>query len=536
MRRPPAPAVAPTAALVAALALAGCTVGPNYRAPQMPAPARFGEVTPDRAATPAPPMTAWWRAFGDAELERLIAIALAESPDVATATARIAAARAQERAARAAYLPEVNAQAGVNSLKFSKNAGLSSLSSLFGGGEAGGAGGTGGGAAGGTGGGTGSGIALPGNSVTTFSVGFDASWEIDLFGGVARQNQAARARTQAAIWNARDAQLSLIGDIADAYLQLRTLQTRETIARAEVDRQSRNLKLMAETAKSGLVPEGDYVRQRAQLANAEAVVGPIVAEGKAEMHALGVLLGRTPDSLIAELAVPRPQLAPPPEIPPGLPADLLRRRPDIRAAERSLAAATADIGVAVADLFPRLTLTGMAQLISTALGNLFSGDSLQLTGNAGAMFPVLDFGRRSSTVTARRAQADEAYQDYRRTVLSALRDVEDALIRIHTEQQRQAALKRGVTDAARAVHAVEARYESGLVPFGDVLEARQSVLSGQDQLAQSDGQLRRDLLSFYKALGGGWEDLPLAETKAGAASPAYVAPRGTPLVPGEAGD
>ena len=499
--------------LLLATALGGCTVGPNYRAPDMAVPQRFGEATPaEAAAAPAAEMGAWWHGFGDAELDRLVAIALAESPDVATATARIASARAQERAARAAYLPEVNATAGGNYVRFSKNAGLSSLTSLFGGG-----------ASGGGGGGTGSGIALPGNSITTYTAGFDASWEIDLFGGIARQNEGARARTQAAIWNARDAQLSLIGDVADAYLQLRTYQAREAIARNEVARQSASLKIMADTAQSGLVPQGDYVRQRAQLATAQAAIGPIVAEGKAQMHALGVLLGRTPDSLIAELAVPRPILSPPPPVPPGLPADLLRRRPDIRAAEQSLAAATADIGVAVSDLYPKLSLTAMPQLISTALGNLFTGESLQLTGAAQAMFPVIDFGRRSTTVAVRRAQADESYQAYRKTVLQALRDVEDALIRIHTEQERGAALKAGLKDADRSAQAVQARYDSGLITFGEVLQARQSVLSAQDQIAQSDGLVRRDLLSLYKAMGGGWETLPAPAATPGTA--AYVAPR-----------
>ncbi|WP_174274975.1 TolC family protein, partial [Sphingomonas bacterium] len=199
--------------------------------------------------------------------------------------------------------------------------------------------------------------------------------------------------------------------------------------------------------------------------------------------------------------------------------------PDVRAAERRLAAATADIGVAVADLFPRLSLTGMTQLISTALGNLFTADSLQVTAAAQATFPLLDFGRRTAQVSLRRAQADEAYHQYQRIVLGALRDVEDALIRIRAEQQRNDALKAGLADSGRAVRAVEARYTSGLIDFGAVLDARQSLLQNQDQVAQSDGMLRRDLTSLYKALGGGWEDLPLADADPRAASGAYTLPR-----------
>jgi len=500
--------------LTAALALSGCVVGPDYRAPTTAPPASFGEAPPAlQSATPQPDLGPWWHQFGDPELDRLIQIALVESPDIGVATARIAQARAQVRSARANYFPQVNADAGFNYQRFSKNAGLSSLASLFGGGQSGGSGPSTGG------------IAAPGNDIKTYSAGFDASWEIDLFGGVTRQVQGARAREESAVWNARDAELSLIAEIADAYLQLRTLQEREAIARAEVKRQQASLKIMGDTARVGLVPQGDFVRQRAQLATAQAAIGPIVAQGKGQMHAIAVLIGRTPDSLIAELAVRRPELAAPPLVPPGLPSELLRRRADVRAAERTLAAATADIGVAVADLFPKLDLTGAAQLISTALGNLFSVDSLQLTGAAKAMFPVLDFGRRRATVSLRRAQADEAYFQYQQTVLRALKDVEDALIRVRTDQERVDALAGGLKDQTRSVEAVEHRYQTGLVDFGEVLSARQAQLQNQDQLADATGQQRRDLLALHKALGGGWETLPPPDAKAGAAASSYTAPK-----------
>jgi NodT family efflux transporter outer membrane factor (OMF) lipoprotein len=507
------------ALLPVALALAGCVVGPNYKAPEASLPPHYGETPPDLAAQPQSDLGPWWQSFGDPELDRLVALALQESPDLHVATARIAEARAQVRSARANYFPEIDATGGMNYERFSKNSGIASLASLFGGGGGSGS------ASGGSSAPSTGGITTPGSAIKTYSVGFDASWEIDLFGGVTRQVQAARARAESAVWNARDAELSLIAELADAYLQLRTLQERERIARAEVDRQSRSLQIMSETAKVGLVPQGDFIRQRAQLATAQAAVGPIVAQGKAEMHSIAVLIGRTPKSLIEELAVARPQLPPPPIVPPGLPADLLRRRPDVRAAERNLAAATADIGVAVADLFPKLDLTGAADLISTALGNLFSANSLQITGAAQAMFPVLDFGRRQATVSLRKAQADEAYYQYRQTVLRALKDVEDALIMMRTDSERGAVLAKGLADSQRAVQAVEARYQSGLVDFGEVLTQRQALLQNQDQLAQAQGQLRRDLLALHKALGGGWETLPIAETKPGTAASIYTEPK-----------
>jgi NodT family efflux transporter outer membrane factor (OMF) lipoprotein len=495
--------------------LAGCTVGPNYRVPAVPAPVKFGETAPGQPVAPTGSLEGWWRAYNDPELNRLVDIALARGLDVKTAAARIVEARAQERVARSGLLPEVNADAQVQSQRFSKNAGLSSLASAFGGGSQGGSAG---------GGQSASGIALPGGFVTTYSLGFDASWELDLFGGTRRQIQSAVARTEAAVWNARDAQVSLVAEVVDDYFQIRQAQARELVARAEVQRQTRNLQIMGEHAKVGLVPEGDTIRQRAQLAQAQAAIGPLVAEGKSEMHALAVLLGRTPDSMILELSQPGVALPTPPIVPPGLPSELLRRRPDVRAAERNLAAATADIGVAVADLYPKFSLTGLVDLISTKLSNLFSSDSLQVNGTARGTFPVLDFGRRKGVVAQRKAQADEAYYQYQQTVLGALKDVEDALIRIRTEQQRQAHLQGGLADATRGLSAVDARYKTGLVDLSAVLDAQQSVLQDRDQLVQSEAQLRRDLVSLYRALGGGWEDMPPVDADASAA-PAYEAPK-----------
>ena len=506
------------AAPLLALLLGGCMVGPNYRAPDQPAPAKYGETAPGEAPAPGGSLDGWWHVYHDPELDRLVDMALADGLDVKTAAARIAEARAQERVARSGLFPQVNADGQVQSQRFSKNAGLSSLASAFGGGgQTGGQGGSNGGQ-------SASGIALPGGFVTTYSLGFDASWELDIFGGTRRQMQSAAARTEAAVWNARDAQVSLVAEVVDDYFQIRQAQARELVARAEVARQTRNLQIMGETAQVGLVPEGDTIRQRAQLAQAQASVGPIVAEGKSQMHALAILLARTPDSMILELSQPGVTLPTPPIVPAGLPSELLRRRPDVRAAERNLAASTADIGVAVADLYPKFSLTGLADLISTKLSNLFSSDSLQVNGSAKASFPILDFGRRKGVVAQRKAQADEAYYQYQQTVLGALKDVEDALIRIRTEQQRNAQLRGGLADAERGLAAVDARYRTGLNDFTTVLNAQQSVLQDRDQLEQSDAQLRRDLVSLYKALGGGWEGMPPVDEGTTAAT-AYEAPK-----------
>lgn len=476
----------------AALLLGGCTVGPNYVAPQTPVPPAF--VEPQSAATGNVDLMHWWNAYRDPELDRLIAIAVADNLDIRTAASRIRQARTQEIQARAAGLPTIDSSANVSHTEFSKNAGLSQLAQAFGGGSSAG------------GGGSQNGIGLPGDSITTYTAGFDASWEIDIFGGTRRAVEGARARIDAAIWNGRDAAVQITAEVADTYLQLRLAQQREVVARAEIARQRRSLSLLQNTARAGLVPEGDTVRQRAQLAAAEASIDPLIAEQHVQMHGLALLLARSPDALMAELSAP-PAAAPAPiAIPAGLPSDLLRRRPDIRAAERQLAGATADIGVAVADLYPMFNLTGAAQLISTSLATLLTRDSLQLNGMAGISFPILDWGRRHAKVDEQRAIAEQAYLSYRKTVLSALRDVEDALIRVDTERRRNAILRGGVRDADRAVAAVRAKYDSGLVDLGPVLDAQASALSDRDQLAQSDGMLGRDIASLYKAMGGGWSD------------------------------
>jgi NodT family efflux transporter outer membrane factor (OMF) lipoprotein len=465
----------------------GCTVGPNYKAPEIAVPPAYTD-----AGTPAnaQDLAQWWKGFGDPELDRLIEIATSDSLDLKTAASRVRQARFGEIAARSALFPQINGTADANHINLSKNAGLSSLQSLFGGG----------------GGSAPSGIGTPGTGITTYSVGFDASWELDIFGGTRRAIEGARARTEAATWDERGARLSLVAEVANSYLQLRTLQQREVIAREEVGRQQRMLSLADHSAQVGLVAEDDAIRQRAQLAATQALIGPLVAEQRVQMHAIGVLLGRAPEPLIGELSVVRPLPAVPPTVPPGLPSELLRRRPDIRAAERQLAAATADIGVAVADLYPRFTLTGMGELISTTLVNLFTGNSLQWSANAQAVFPVLDFGRRHAQAGIRREQASQAYLAYQQTVLTALKDVEDALVRVSAEQRRNAALRQGVADGERSVAAVTARYRTGLVDLSAVLDAQASLNTSRDALASSDGMLRSDLASLYKALGGGWDE------------------------------
>ena len=484
--------------------LSGCTVGPNYRPPEASAPPAFAGPQPQTAQPGARPvdLARPWAAFGDPVLTDLVERAIRDNPDIQIAASRVRQARLQEIIARAGGKPELNGAANFNYLHFSKNAGFSSLARQFSGG------GSGGGASGG--GSSGGGFALPGGGITTYSLGFDASWEIDLFGGDRRSVEGAVARTEAAVWNGRDAATMVAAEVAQGYFALRLDQAQLEVIQGELVRQRRSLQVADNQSRVGLVPNADLTQQRAAITTTEARLEPIRADLDVRAHALAILLNQQPTALVAELRAAAPPLQPAPLVPAGLPADLLRRRPDVRAAERNIAAASADIGVAVADLYPKLTLTGMDQLISTALRTLFSKDSIQLTGAAGLQFPLIDWGRRRATVRTREEDRRQAYLDYQSTVLGALKDVEDALVQLDAERRRNAALIRAVNDATGSANAREAQYRTGFVAQNVTLDAQTQVLSAREQLAASDAQLRQYTVALMKALGGGWETAPAA--------------------------
>jgi NodT family efflux transporter outer membrane factor (OMF) lipoprotein len=480
----------PALLLLPLATLAGCTVGPDYQPPEAGVPAAYGEPQPAGVAVdPAH----WWTAFGDPELTSLVERALAGSPSIELAASRVRAARLQEIAARGVGLPTVDATANATNVQFSKNAGLSSLARLFGGQSGGGTGSSGG-------------IALPGSGITTSALGFDASWELDLFGRGARTREAARAASEAAQWTARDAAVTLSAEVADAYFAYRLDQAQIAVLQQEIARVQRAEQIVAHRARTGLVPAVEATRQRAAITAAQARLLPLQADARLRVHALGTLLGQGPEAVSDELARPLPPLADAPAIPAGLPSDLLRRRPDIRAAERRLAASSAQIGVATADLYPRFTLTGVAELISSSLASLFEGDSLQTQASAGALFPILDWGRRKAVVHEREEDRNQAYLEYRQTVLGALRDVEDALTRIDKERARRAVLARGLADAERVAKAAEAQYRTGFVAEDALVDAQVKVLQAREQLSISEAQLRQQAAALFKALGGGWSE------------------------------
>jgi multidrug efflux system outer membrane protein len=469
------------APLLLALACAGCTVGPDYKKPDMPVPAQF------RAAqtAPAADLSSWWTQFNDAELQSLVARALKSNIDLQTAASRVREARQQEIIAGAAGLPQVNA----NAIAAHLHSGGDPAAAF-----------------------TGQPPTSGGTDIKLYSAGFDASWEIDVFGGVRRSVEQAEANSEAARWALHDAEVTLTAEVATDYLTLRTLQARIAILRGEMKSQGDTLSLVSARAKAGFVSELDVNQQNAQLQNTAAQIPPLEAQARATEHAIAILLAETPDALAAELETNAPPPATPPMLPAGLPSDLLERRPDLREAERKLAAANAAIGVATADLYPKFNLLSGVSVTSNQLSNLFSSNSLGEFALGQVTAPIFAGGKIHGNIHAKEEEAQQALLAYRASVLGALQDAEDSLTRETTERQRQDALVAAANSARSSVKISLDQYRAGLTTYVNVLQAQATDLAAQDQLAQSRLMLSTDLVSIYKALGGGWRpETPVPE-------------------------
>ena len=474
-------------ATLIAFMLAGCTVGPDYRRPSAAVPQRYLEADVSNAGPTTAEVANWWRAFRDPQLSTLVERGVALNLDVQTAASRIREARAREIVAGASALPEVNADASATRQRISEHA-----IPIPPGGPPGS-------------GSPGAGFALPGTEFSTFRVGLDASWEIDLFGGTRRSVEAASARTHSAVWSRRDLQASTAAEIANAYLSLRTLQERIANAERDVARQSRLERLVGARYRGGLTTGLDLEQQRTERATSAAELPTLRSQAQAQIHALGVLTGTTPEALAAELSPPK-ALPLTPVIPAGLPSDLLRRRPDIRAAERELAASTADIGVAVADLYPRFSLTAAPALVSTALSSLLEWGSRSFSIGGGLLWPLFNGGKIRANIAVANARQEQALLAYRKTVLTALKDVEDALSNTAADRARLADLQQALASAARAEQLSGSRYRGGLVTYSDVLQNQGRRLTIEKQIIDTKGALARDSVALFKALGGGWPE------------------------------
>lgn len=472
------------AAFALLAALGGCAAESGFEHRTVALPAAFSSGD----AEAAPTVGAWWERFDDPTLDALVERALAGNPDLGQAAARIRQARARERIVVAGSAPSVEAAAQAGYTRISENA----IPRIPG--------------AGGEGGDGEPAFGLPGMDFTTFRAGFDASWEADLFGRRRDERAAAAARTEAAIWSARDAEVALAAEVGDAYLRYRLLQQRIALAERRLEMQRALVGFAEARARSGVATTIALRRREQAASDLAAAVADLDAQQSALLNGLAVLLGETPERLAVELEEPSPPPAAGFEVPPGLPSQLLLRRPDLREAERRLAAAVSDIGAARAALFPTIELTGLLQLVSTSLAELLTPGSLQIDGAARIAMPILDGGRRRATLDLRRAEAEEAAEAYRAQTIDALHDVENALVRLEADRRRQTLLAASEAAARDAAASLAVRFRNGLVPEMDAIEARQALVAAEEARLEAGAAAAADLVALYKALGGGWDD------------------------------
>jgi outer membrane protein, multidrug efflux system len=485
--------------LLSLLCLAGCTVGPNYHTPDLKTPDQYASLNQNGAPLSQPIAQAvdpsrWWQQFHDPELESLIERALAANLDLLTAASRVREARQQEIITGAAELPSVSAAADTLQLHSGSNplAGLAGSSASAG-------------ASSGT-------PASKGTTLHIYSVGFDATWEVDVFGGTRRAIEASNAGIESAQWEMRDGEVTLTAEIAVDYLTLRSDQARLALLQEQQKSQQSTLELVAARAKNGFVTELDVNQQRSLLASTIAEQPQLVAEIVAMRHGIAILMGQQPEALGAELNTSQPLPPLPPSLPVGLPSDLLRDRPDVREAERKLAQATANVGVAVADLYPKFDLIAALSMVSPTIGGLFNSSSFSQTGVGTISWPIFNAGKTEANISGKTEEENQAYYAYQKAVLGAVGNAEDALTRYMTDQQRLAALNNAAVTAANSTQLAVQQYQNGFTNYTSVLQAQSQELTARDTLAQAQGQLVSDLVSLFKALGGGWRENVAAES------------------------
>lgn len=474
--------------LIAACAapLAACAVGPDFKAPTAQVPGTWSGADPASGVADAPAEDgAWWTGFHDSELTSLITRAAGENLDAKAAVLRIAQARAQHDIALSGALPSLGANASAQVTRLSQSTPTGALFSKvskvpgF------------------------SGVQIP-NPYEQEQLGFDASWEIDLFGRVRRGVEAARADTAASIEDSRAVLITVQGEVAKAYLDLRGAQAKRRLLEETATTDKALLQLANQREQAGWSNRIDVDRAGAEASAAQAQLPALDRQIAADINQLSLLIAREPGALGAELRPAQPMPPVPPRVPVGLPADLARRRPDIRAAEARLHAATARIGVAVGDLYPKLTLSGQAGYQSQTLPMLTDWASRFFTVGPTVQLPIFEGGRLRAAVRLQDAQAQAAALTYRGTVLSALHEVDNALIAYAADQAREASLDQTVAQNTEAADLARQRYASGLAGYVDVLDAERTRQQNAVLSADARTAVGVDLVAIYKALGGGW--------------------------------
>jgi multidrug efflux system outer membrane protein len=453
------------------MTLAACAVGPDYERPETLAPEQFGQQAGyDMAA----PVTEFWTRFDDPLLTQLVEGALTRNHDLRVALSRVEQARAIARLSRKDLLPTVTADGGYTKSRASEDQAP--------------------------------GVPRAQRDGELYDAGFDAFWELDLFGRVRRGAQASRADAQAAASDLRALQVTVAAETARAYFELRGLQEQLRVARGNADNQATTLELTQARLDAGAGTEFDVARARGQLEFTRSRVPALEAAVLAAAHRLAVLNGREPSALLAELAAPVALPALPESVAVGTPAELLRRRPDIAGAERRLAGATARIGVATADLFPRVTFNGSFGSAATDLGDLFTRSSETYGFGPRVSWAFLDLGRVRDRIQASGAGAAGQLAAYEGTVLRALEETENALVGYARARDEGRHLTESAAASTRAAELARLRFEGGAADFLHVLDAQRSQLTAEDQLAQSQTRTATALIAVYKAVSGGWPE------------------------------
>lgn len=463
--------------------LSACVVGPDYRPPQPPAPDEWHSqpqtgVRPDSADSPT--LASWWTVLDDPTLNQLIDRALAENKTVKQAMARVAESRARRRISGAALWPTVNSSAGASRSDSDRSTATAS--------------------------------ALGANE--TYDAGLDASWEIDLFGGNRRALEASTAQLGATEADLRDVLITLLGDVTLSYVNVRTTQSRLTYAERNLESQREVVDITGWRAEAGLATVLDVEQAKSSYAQTQAALPSLESNLEAAKNRLAVLTGQQPGALEAVLTERKAIPVAPVEIVASVPADVMRRRPDIRSAERRLAAQTAQVGVATAQLYPSLSLSGSITVAAGSASDLFSGAPESNRFGLSLIMPIFRAGALRQNVVAQNALVDQALASYEETVLAAYEEVENALTDWINEQRRHRSLLDAAASARLASDLALMQYNSGLVDFQTVLTADRQLISTEDALAVSDGELTSNLVRLYKALGGGWSVYPPAATAA----------------------
>jgi multidrug efflux system outer membrane protein len=463
--------------LAAYLALvAGCAVGPDYHPPKASVSAQQWTSPLAGGETNGPvDLAAWWKNFGDTNLDSLVTMAVQSNLTLRVAEAHVRESRAERDVASGSFWPSVGTSGSYSRNRY----GFNNFPPL-----------------------------PPGTPLdyNLYNASFDATWEIDIFGGTRRTIEAANAEIGAAEFGQRDVLVSLLAEVARNYIAARGYQQRLAITLQNIQVQQEVLDLTSNRFKNGLSSDLDVQQATALLTATEAEVPSLKTGFDQSVHHLAVLLGQPPGTLMDEMSVEKPIPLTPPAVPVGMSSDLLQRRPDVQKSERELAAATARIGAARANLFPKFSLTGFAGVESISTDNLFDYASRYWSAGPTVQWEIFQAGSIRANVRVQNARQEQALDTYQQTVLVALEDAENALTAYAREQTRRESLSQSVQADEQALELSTQLYNNGLADFLHVLDSERSLYAAQDALVQSDQTVSLNLVQLYKALGGGWQD------------------------------